>query len=263
MSLDAARTWLESVRNPDGSWGYLPGQDGRAEPTLLVAAATGEVDLPWLESAELGWEAWLVPAALRGVQAAAGLRALCTTRILAHEGIQVEQTPGHDGLIPAWAWVEDTAPWVEPTSYALLSLQAEGRGDHPRAVQGRAMLLDRQCDDGGWNYGNPEVLDQRLESFPGPTAWAVMALPPGEAVDRGLDFLRGTLVRGSTATLSLAILAHATHGRAVAEFAEPLQARQGADGAYGRGRVDRTALAAAALGCVEGGENPFAPRATA
>lgn len=263
MPLDAARRWLASVRNPDGSWGYLGDQPGRAEPTLLVAAAGGPVDLDWLEATALGWEAWLAPAALRRVPETAGLRALCVTRILGHEGIKVEQTPDHDGLIPAWAWVEDTAPWVEPTCYAVLSLQAEDRGSDPRAVQGRAMLVDRQCTDGGWNYGNPVVLDQPLESFPGPTAWAVMALPTGDVVRRGLVHLDGVLERSSSTSLALAVLARAAHGADLTPWVGPLLARQASDGSFGGGRVDRTALATAALHCIDGGLHPFATPAPA
>jgi len=261
VPLTAARRWLQSVRNPDGSWGYLPGQDGRAEPTLLVAAATGQADLDWLEATPMSWQAWLTPVALRHVQAAAGLRALCVTRILAHEGVKVEKTPGHDGLIPAWAWVEGTAPWIEPTCYAVLSLQAEGRRDHTRTTQGLAMLQDRQCRDGGWNYGNSEVLGQSLESFPGPTAWCVMALPPGDAVQRGLDRLDRVAERPSSTALALTILARAAHDQPLAPWVASLVSRQQTDGSFGAGRIDRTALAAAALQVASGGPHPFATAA--
>lgn len=255
-----ARSWLSSVRNPDGTWGYVPGQPGRGEPSLLVAAATGQVDLDGLAALDLGWAWWLLPVALRDVAEAAPLRAQGMTAILAHRGVAVENTPGHDGLIPAWAWVEGTAPWVEPTCYAVASLAAEGQGSHPRAVHGRAMIVDRQCPDGGWNYGNREVLGTPLESFPGPTAWAVQVLPEGETVARALARLQQVLLRGSTTSLALGILARAAHGRSLDGWVAPLLARQDADGAFGGGRIDRTALALAALSVADGGPHPFASR---
>jgi hypothetical protein len=120
------------------------------------------------------------------------------------------------------------------------------------------MLVDRQCRDGGWNYGNRQVLGKPLDSFPGPTAWAVQVLPAGPAVDRALVRLDGVVRRGSSASLALAILARAAHKQSLAGWTDLLLARQEPDGSFGGGRVDRTALAIAALDTAEGIPHPFA-----
>jgi len=257
VSLTAAETWLRNIRNKDGSWGYLQDHPGRGEPTLLVAAALGEVDVVWLETAELTWERLLLPAALLRVPGTEALREHTCDAFLDLEGIRMARTPGHDGMIPAWPWVEATAPWVEPTCYALLSLRSVGRGDHPRVAQGEAMILDRQCDDGGWNYGNDEVLGAPLESFPGPTAWAVQALPASEAIARALARLEAERSRATSTGLALGLLAAGAQGRDVEPWAEGLRARQEPEGCFGRARVDRTALALAALRHAEGAPHPF------
>ena len=224
---------------------------------VVVAAALGEVDTAWLEAAELTWERLLLPAALSTVPGTESLRERTSEAFVDLEGIRMERTPGHDGMIPAWPWVEGTAPWVEPTCYALLSLHAVGRGQHPRVAQGEAMLLDRQCDDGGWNYGNDRVLGTPLESFPGPTAWAVQALPASEATERALARLEADRIRATSTGLALGLLAAGAQRRNLAPWAEALRARQEPAGCFGRARVDRTALALAALRHAEGAAHPF------
>ena len=219
-------------------------------------------DTAWLHAADLTWERFLLPVALRRMPEAASLRTACLAEIVAQEGRRVERSSGHDGGIPGWAWVQGTAAWVEPTCYALASLQSLGQRDHPRAQQGQALLTNRQCPDGGWNYGNPEVLGQALESFPGPTAWAVQVMPPSEATTRGLERLEAVLERGSVTSLALAMLARAAHGLSLDDWLPLLLARQQPDGSFGGERVDRTALALAAIRATQGAPPPFSTLAT-
>lgn len=258
MGIEEAQRYLAEHRNPDGSWGYLPGGDGRPEPTVLAAAAGGDVKLAWLEAQDLGWTRMLLPAALSLRPDAEALRERCLDELLALEGRKVQADPvlGFDPEISAWPWRSDTAPWVEPTAYAVLSLKRCGRGAHPRTAQGEAMLLDRQCADGGWNTGNPAVFDTDLESYLPTTGWALLALSPGPAVDRGLERMLEARRQPSTLTLSLAILSRVAHGVAPFELPEVLAARQRPDGGFG-GRVDWTALATCALLAASGGPQPF------
>ena len=259
MALADARSFLAASRNPDGSFGYRPGEPGRPEPTLL-AAALGDPALGWLGENELRWCALLLPAVLSGAPGAEALVRAAIERIATLEGRRVANDPevaGYDTEALAWPWVEGTAPWVEPTACALLSLRRAGLWDHPRAKAGLAMLLDRQCEDGGWNYGNPEVLGTQLESDLPPTAWAVMALPPGEAAARGLARLDAAVTVPSTMTRSLAMLARAAHGLDSAALAPLLMSRQDPDGGFG-GRCDWTALAICALSAQDGAPHPFA-----
>jgi hypothetical protein len=245
-----ARAYLHGARNPDGSLGHLPGQPGHLEPTLLAAAAGAlPPPLDWLKGQPWGWGHLLLPACLADFPTA---RPLLDDTVETMLSIQGEHVPDPDGLLgfdtalAAWPWIDGTAPWVEPTAYAVLSLKRAGLAAHPRAIQGQALLLDRQCSDGGWNYGNPAVLGVELESYLPPTGWVTLALPAGPAVERGLTRLDSARQQTSTTTLSLAILAARQHGRPTDELATMLRARQRTDGSFS-GRCDWTALAACAL----------------
>ena len=258
MSYDRALTWLADHRNDDGSWGYLAGQPGEPEPTVLALAAGLEADVSWLQEHPLTWAELLVPAVLWGSEGTGAVCAAAVEHILAVQGLTFElnEIINHDGTIVGWSWVDNTACWVEPTAYALLSLRKAGQSAHDRAVQGEALLADRQCDDGGWNYGNPEVYFSRMESYLPPTGWATMAMPAGEATERAVERLLAARERPSALTLSLAILGRGAHGAPPAGLHDLLLARQGEDGSFA-GRVDRTALAAAALRWVEHGVHAF------
>jgi hypothetical protein len=45
-----------------------------------------------------------------------------------------------------------------------------------RIQQGEALLYDRMCEKGGWNYGNSKVLGEALWPYPDVTAVALIAL---------------------------------------------------------------------------------------
>jgi hypothetical protein len=80
-----------------------------------------------------------------------------------------------------WSWVPRSFSWVEPTSYALVALKKvkSALGDtniDERIHQGEAMIYDRMCKGGGWNYGNSKVLDYALWPYPDITAVALIAL---------------------------------------------------------------------------------------
>jgi hypothetical protein len=104
---------------------------------------------------------------------------------------------GHDPTIPGWSWVDGTASWLEPTALAVLALRRAGRDDHPRARDGRRLILDRALPAGGWNYGNTTVFGTELRPQPGPTGLALLALAgPGDrppAVARALRYLADEL----------------------------------------------------------------------
>ena len=73
-----------------------------------------------------------------------------------------------------WPWRPGNSSWVEPTSFALMALKRHG--GHARVAEAEAMILDRRCEDGGWNYGNRRVYDVALPSFPETTAVALLGL---------------------------------------------------------------------------------------
>ncbi len=257
----AALTWLQAQRGPEGAWPYTPQGQPRLEPTLWALAAGLQGELSWLESTPWGWEALLVPAALSRHPDAEALRSRGLREILARRS-ETYAREEHESLgvldpeLPGWSWYPGTFGWIEPTAMGLLSLRCMGLGDHERATQAQALLLDRQHHDGGWNYGNNEVLGARLESFVPTTAWAILALPAGPHLEPALAVLRQSEQRPSTLSLSLAILALGLHQRPTEELAGRLLLRQEAQGSFGR-RCDWTALAATALHLASGGSHVF------
>ncbi len=79
-----------------------------------------------------------------------------------------------------WSWVPRSFSWVEPTSYALMALKKlrprlAGTKADERIRQADAMIYDRMCTGGGWNYGNSKVLDYALWPYPDTTAVALIA----------------------------------------------------------------------------------------
>lgn len=90
-----------------------------------------------------------------------------------------------------WSWVPNSFSWVEPTSYALIALKKlraalPDTNVNERIQQGEALLYDRMCQGGGWNYGNSKVLDYALWPYPDITAVALIALQDraGEAANQ-------------------------------------------------------------------------------
>ncbi len=132
-----------------------------------------------------------------------------------------------DTTIPGWPWRQGAFGWVEPTAWAVLAFEAGGQGDHPRAVEGRRLLLDRSIAQGGWNYGNREAFDQELVPFWDTTALAILALTSA-AQDarfiRGLDFLARDLdSMASPYSLALSVLALEAGNRPVFAAKERLR----------------------------------------
>ncbi|MGH7873845.1 MAG: prenyltransferase/squalene oxidase repeat-containing protein [Candidatus Binatia bacterium] len=80
-----------------------------------------------------------------------------------------------------WSWVPNSFSWVEPTSYALIALKkarplVSESNVIERINRGEAVIYDRMCKEGGWNYGNSKVLDYALWPYPDITAVALIAL---------------------------------------------------------------------------------------
>lgn len=110
-----------------------------------------------------------------------------------HMGKSKDSPFGHDTAIRGWPWIAETHSWVEPTSMILLALELTGQGDHTRAHEARQMLLDRQLESGGWNYGNTTVFGQQLRPMPEVTGIALNALAgrvPLELVEKSISYLK-------------------------------------------------------------------------
>lgn len=158
-----------------------------------------------------------------------------------------------DSTLLGWPWTEETFSWVEPTSWALLALKAfghllPGSATRDRITEGEAMLRDRMCVGGGWNYGNSRVLGEELWPYPDTTALALIALQDAEADAgseaslRALDRMLSTHESGLA--LALATLAFQVHGRDADAVRARLIRRHRETGF--RGRIRSLALASVA-----------------
>ncbi len=87
-----------------------------------------------------------------------------------------------DPSFKAWPWRPGSSSWIEPTAHALVALKKASvfgirRNEiEERVGMGEQMILERQCRDGGWNYGNRKVLGTELPSYPETTALALVGL---------------------------------------------------------------------------------------
>ena len=97
----------------------------------------------------------------------------------------------------------------------LLGAKALGHPDTQVREEGVTLLRERQCADGGWNFGNASVFDVDLRSYAQTTAFALLALQGEEAsmVGAGLIALP-RLWRSERGALTIAqsIIAFRLHG---------------------------------------------------
>ena len=273
--------FLLSAQGPDGGWSYVPRAQSSPEPTchaLLagVAADAAQRGLAWLQSrvnddgaltlqgdSEPHWTTSLFVLTLARIGAAPQARDKSLLWLLASEGKRAERQEEVvlDSTLLGWPWMGDTFSWVEPTSLALLAVKTCGRRDHARVAEAERLLIDRACQDGGWNVGNHTVFGARLFGLAPTTALAALALQGArsgvEAVRRALAFLnREIAVRPSALSLAMTILCLGAHGRPTSDLADALARRQEADGSWRR-QVHLTALAVSALDAAAGGDNVF------
>lgn len=140
--------------------------------------------------------------------------------MISHQGVTLPPNTGHghDTMLEAWPWVDDTHAWVEPTALHVLALKAIGLGSHPRTREAVRMLINRQLPTGGLNYGNTVVLGRLLRPHIQPTGLALLALAgetnESKSMQRSLAYLRGQLNSSTTTTsLSWSLLALAAHNQ--------------------------------------------------
>ncbi len=213
------RFLLDSA-NASGGWGYYPGKRSRLEPSCWALLALGTPEsrhVRFLESCQgsdgllredRDWPANVAFNALAALAlgATATLGAADRVDRVLHgltglTGITVSQELDpinrQNDQLQAWPWVDATFSWVEPTGWALLALKKLTRRAPTAQIRARiadadAVLFDRACDEGGWNYGNSNMLGQRLWPYVPTTALGLLALRdrhPHPATKRALAFL--------------------------------------------------------------------------
>ncbi len=222
---------------------------------MLALAAGAEGDSAWLDQGELGWSVLMAPSCLSERFPDRAQAAIAP--LLALKGDPGGLSAGtYNASIQGWAWVDGTFSWVEPTAWAVISLQRQGLDGNARCVDGLRLLIDRQCSDGGWNSGNPDVLGAELPGYLYAAGLCAMALPPGDSVDKALKFAEGVRSAPSVMNLSFAVLARLRHGLDPTVEVKLLLERQQANGLFST-RVDRNALAILALRAAEEGSTPL------
>lgn len=281
-----AADFLLKAADARGGWPYRPGTPPSPEPTCLglmalagvrEAAAAREAAVRWLESrmnadgaltlagdSQPNWCTSLLAIVLTRLGVRSDLRDRAIHCLLVWKGERTPQSQENilDGSLQGWPWAIGTFSWVEPTCYAMLALKLTGHGRDPRVAEAERLLLDRVCEDGGWNYGNRIIYGAALPGFLPTTALAAMALQDSTAarptVERGLAFLEKSMQDHKSAlSLSLAILCFQIFSKPLTPLVEALKSRQENDGSW-RQQVHLTALAALALQAAAGGANVFA-----
>ena len=160
-----------------------------------------------------------------------------------------------------WSWVPHSFSWVEPTSYALIALKKTRAllGETSvaeRISQGEAVVYDRMCKEGGWNYGNSKVLDYALWPYPDTTAVALIALQDraAEAANQtSLASLKKTAREADSGlALSWGTICLDLYGQKTAEWKELIAKR------FEKTRfLGETKTLALSIIAVSGSNNPF------
>lgn len=255
----AAIRYLLNSQDPKGGWGFRAGGQAFTEATALgLLNMAGEVPnrdaaVHWLlagqhrdggwgvshADGESGWTtAWAVWAL-----AASGITegvARGAAWLLANRSVPVKVPPSIsrlDGTLVGWSWTPYTFGWIEPTALAILAIRASGVTDGGAVTAGRAMLLDRACTGGGWNYGNTTMIANEVAASIPETAQVLLALfasdrsPSDPKIPAGVDYLRRSIdpLPGSL-SLGWSVLALSAWGADASVAAAFLLSAQGPGG---------------------------------
>ena len=240
FSTNKPLSWLSRLINQDGQL-FLPQDDMPNWTTALFIITSIRLDeMPDVRKASIEW--------------------LLEWKSQEVENDESDVTPVDSSLV-GWSWISNTFSWVQPTSLAMIALKMGGLKTHERVTEGEALLLDRVCLDGGWNFGNPVVYDKKIEPSVMETALAIFALQntpqAAEEIERGLAVIEQRATdMPSTLSLALGILSKNLFDQPTQKFTELLIERQETDGSW-RQNIWWTALAALALQSTDGGDNVF------
>lgn len=207
----AAVTWLLAVQDASGGWNYAHRVRQGSWVTAPVILALSTLK-PYQDEVERA-ATWLLQQ--RG-ERLGFLQSILYG--LSHQHKTVGMNPNLQG----WSWASGTTSWVEPTAYALIALNKlrpalDRQLTDARIRQAEALLYDRMCVDGGWNYGNAVVLNQRLVPYPDTTALSLIALQAHQDKHENqisLNILNKMIEREhSGLTLSWAIICRFLYGQ--------------------------------------------------
>ncbi len=186
----AAVRLLRRLRQDDGGFAPSAGGASEPEPTALAALALADPDArEWLRAAQrddgsliVGPEPVLndTSTALAAIAMDGEARERAVDYLVGHQAqpLGFDDRFPHDPATRGWGWTSKTFGWAEPTARAVLALKLL-RPSTPVVADGVAVLEDRECSVGGWNYGNPEVLGRKLEPYLQTSAAGLMAVHDG------------------------------------------------------------------------------------
>lgn len=209
MSAVELQTWIDTAAaevvgaaNRDGGWAYAPGCVSNCEATAICALALSAVSkAPEAVLAAAGWLAsrrrseggfglsadspdttWATPFAAQVLARAGGAADAVTGAVdylLNTTVFSISPTPsvyGYDTSLRGWAWTVGDYSFIEPTAQAVVFLKQQGSAAHERVQEALRLIRDRVLSGGGWNYGEPVILDSELWPAETPTAMALLAL---------------------------------------------------------------------------------------
>jgi hypothetical protein len=197
---DAGLKWLVQYQRDDGSWSFNDAaskQSSWTTPLAVLALLSFQNQtqrtsraVKWILAEEGRKPGWLASLLFRWS--------------LGRKTVEL------DPYLSGWSWTPGAFSWVEPTSYCLMALKkskplVSGTAVEVRIQQGEALLYDRMCEKGGWNYGNSKVFGEALWPYPDVTAVALIALQDragSEANRRSLLALQDTM-RGAAFGINL------------------------------------------------------------
>jgi hypothetical protein len=201
------------------------GAPSEIEPTTVAAMALRDGRCRrWLASSQRVDGGFDEPDGRPGGPSSAALAALVlddsqqARRALAfaieRRGLPLPNAPDPERRM-GWGWTDNARSLVEPTSRVLLAVNVLTPSDRSTRDEAVGLLRDRQCDDGGWNYGNASVYDVDLRGYAQTTAIALIALQSERKglVGPALDFLRRQWQREPGGlTAAQALVAFRLHG---------------------------------------------------
>ena len=195
---------LEASRTGDG-FGPRAGLPPEPEPTALAAIALDDEDArAWLLDHQRSDGGFALVVGTVVNDSATGLAALALppgdAREQALDHLASHRAPSmpYQALVPydpdtrGWGWTPDTFGWVEPTARALAAFRALRPTETALIADGLAVLADRECADGGWNYGTRAVFGDDMPAFGQTTAAALIGVQHADPAlaTRGATALR-------------------------------------------------------------------------
>lgn len=281
------RDRLQQGAHPDGGWAYYAGKRPRIEPTAWAVLALSDTGSPpdlaphlRFLSACQRFDGVLLdipngPPNLTSNAIAAFMLAHLSPGdgpplakvlegLLTVKGVKVDVVdPRQNNQLQGWPWLPGTFSWVEPTSWSVLALKKAPAPARPPATAARiaeaeALLDNRACESGGWNFGNASAFGQDLRAYVPTSALALLALQNlrTRVVERSLAYLdRARVTEPSAMALSLTAICLRVFNRETAEVDDRLAA--GVDRVERLGNLHAIAMTLYALAADQHGVRAF------